>query len=189
MRATLDRARARLNRSTIPDPARVQHVFMCQSRWLFAFFARNNYNVAGVADVFIGQNIFLRESDLEHDRLIGASGRPAPADRPLSYFIAHEIMHIEHGRLLGRLGYLRLPQWADDGHADYVARDIDLAQALQGFKAVVPELSPARSGLYVRYQLMVAYLIEKKGVEPRDVLEHPRERDAIERELAALQAW
>jgi hypothetical protein len=41
----------------------------------------------------------------------------------------------------------------------------------------------------VRYHLMVAYLIEKRHVEPRNLLEHPRERDVVERELAALQAW
>ena len=126
---------------------------------------------------------------MEHDRLIGASGHPVPADRPLSYFIAHEIMHIEHGRLLGRLGYLRLPQWADDGHADYVARDIDLAEALEGFKSGARELDPARSGLYLRYQLMVAYLIDKKHVDPRALLAHPWERDAIEHDLSRLRSW
>jgi hypothetical protein len=142
MRATLDRVRARLDRSRVVDPARVQHVFLCQSRWRFAVFARNNYRAGGIANVYIGQNVFLRESDMEHDRLIGPSGRPAPADRPLSYFIAHELMHVEHGRLLGRLGYLRLPQWADDGHADYVARDIELRQALERLKSGARELDP-----------------------------------------------
>lgn len=189
MRATLDRARARLNASTIADPARVRHVFMCQSRWLFALFALNHYKAGGVANVYVGQNVFLRESDMQHDRLVGASGRPAPADRPLSYFIAHEIMHVEHGCLLGLVGYSRLPKWADDGHADYVARDIDLSRALAGLQSGAPDLDPARSGLYVRYHLMVAYLIEKKHVEPRDLLEHPRERDVVEGELAALKAW
>lgn len=189
MRATLDRARARLDTSTIADPARVHHVFMCQSRWLFALFAPNHYKAGGIANVYIGQNVFLRESDMQHDRLIGASGRPTPPDRPLSYFIAHEIMHVEHGCLLGPVGYSRLPKWADDGHADYVARDIDLSRALKGLQSGAPDLDPARSGLYVRYHLMVAYLIEKKRVEPRDLLEHPRDRDVIERELAALQAW
>ena len=189
MRTTLERVRARLDRSTIVDPGRVQHVFVCQSRWRFALFARNNYRAGGIANVYVGQNVFLRESDMEHDRLIGPSGLPAPADRPLSYFIAHEIMHIEHGRLLGRLGYLRLPRWADDGHADYVARDIDLAQALEGLKRGARELNPDQSGLYVRYHLMVAYLADKKRIEPRDLLAHPRDRDAIEHDLAALPSW
>jgi hypothetical protein len=189
MRGTLERARARLDRSRIAGPSRAPHIFMCQSRWMFALFARTAYNAGGITDVVIGQHVFLRESDMEHDRLIGASGRPTPPDRPLSYFIAHEIMHLEHGQLLGRVAYLRLPKWADDGHADYVARDIDLARALQAFKAGAPELDPSRSGLYLRYQLMVAYLVEKKHVEPHDLLEDPPDGSAIERELAAMRAW
>jgi len=96
---------------------------------------------------------------------------------------------LQHGRLLGRLGYLRLPRWANDGHADYVARDIDLGRALQGLKSGARELDPARSGLYVTYQLMVAYLVDKKRIEPRALLEHPGDRDRIERELVALPSW
>ena len=189
MRSTLDRAHARLERTALYDPAFVPHVFICEPRSLFALFARNNYRVGGFADAFVGGHVFLRESDMANDRLIGASGRPVPADRPLSYFIAHEIMHLVHRRSLGRWAYLRLPQWVDDGHADYVARDIDLQQALRGFKSGAYEVDPARSGLYVRYQLMVAYVVEKKGVAPRALLENPAARDSVERELMRLAEW
>ena len=189
MRTTLERVRARLDRTPLADPSQVNHVFICEPRWLFAIFARTNYRVAGIANVFVGQHVFLRESDMEHDRLIGPSGRPVAADRPLSYFIAHEIMHVAHGRRLGRLGYARLPQWVDDGHADYVARDVDLDQALRAFKAGATELDPVRSGLYIRFQLMVAYVLEKERVPPAVLLEHPAARDAVERKLATLAAW
>jgi len=189
MRVTLEGVRARLDRSPVAEPGRVQDVFVCMSGWRFALFARQHYRVGGIANVYVGQQVFLRASDMDHDRLIGPSGQPVAADRPLSYFITHEIMHIEQGRRLGRLGYLRLPQWIDDGYADYVARDIDLGQALQGFKAGARELDPSRSGLYVRYQLMVAYLIGKRHVDPRALSGHRHERESIERELAALPAW
>jgi hypothetical protein len=36
---------------------------------------------------------------------------------------------------------------------------------------------------------MVAYLIDKNHVEPRALLAHPGERDAIEHELAARRSW
>jgi hypothetical protein len=189
MRRTMERARARLERTALFDPTYVPHVFICEPRWLFALFARTKYRVGGIAEVYVGQHVFLRESDMDNDRLIGASGRPVPSDRPLSYFMAHEIMHLTHARRLGRLGYLRLPKWVDDGHADYVARDIDLAQAVRGLKSGAPELDPARSGLYVRYHLMVAYLVEKRGMDPSTLLKRPADRDSLERELAALSAW
>lgn len=189
MRATLERVRARLDRSPIAEPGRVQDVFICMSRWRFALFARNNYRVGGIANVYIGQQVFLRESDMAHDRLIGPGGQPVAADRPLSYFITHEIMHIEQGRRIGRLAYLRLPQWVDDGYADFVGRDIDLGQALQAFKSGARELDPARSGLYLRYQLMVAYVIDKQRVDPLTLLTQPPERAIIEGELGRLSAW
>jgi hypothetical protein len=189
MRTTLDRVRARLDRTPLADRIHADHVFICNSRWLFALFARNNYRVAGIADVFVGQHVFLRESDMEHDRLISPSGQPVSSDRPLSYFIAHELMHVAHGRRLGRLGYARLPQWVDDGHADYVARDIDLDRALRGFKEGAGELDPLKSGLYIRYHLMVAYAVEKENLAPASLLEHPPARAEVERKLATLGAW
>jgi len=50
MRASLERARLRLDRTSLYDPARSTHVFICEPRWLFALFARQNYRVGGIAD-------------------------------------------------------------------------------------------------------------------------------------------
>jgi hypothetical protein len=189
MQATLDRARARLDRSAVAAATRDVHVYICQPRWLFAVFARQNYRVGGVADWLVGQHVFLRESDLQNDRLIGPSGQPVAADRPLSYFIAHEIMHIAHARTVGRRRYGRMPQWLDDGHADYVARDIDFGGALQKMKEGAPGLDPARSGLYVRYALMVAYLLDKQRVPLAQLFASPPRREDVEQALVALSGW
>jgi hypothetical protein len=189
MRATLERTRTRLDRSSLYDPSKPSHVFICEPRWLFALFARQNYSVGGVADAFVGQHVFLRESDMTADRLISPAGRPVSADRPLAYFIAHELMHVAHVRTVGRWQYGRLPQWVDDGLADYVARDIDFAAALRGFKEGARELDPRRSGLYIRYQLMVAYLIDKRGADVRALLQNPPHREEVERAVADLPAW
>jgi hypothetical protein len=189
MRTTLERVRLRLARSPLAPEAGDAHVFICHSRWIFALFARQNYRVGGIANAFIGQHVFLRESDMVNDRLIGPSGQPVAADRPLSYFIAHELMHIANTRTIGRRRYSQLPQWVDDGYADYVARDIDLGGALQQLKAGARELDPRQSGLYLRYQLMVAYLLEKKGWKLEELLLHPPDREAVERDLEALTGW
>jgi hypothetical protein len=189
MRVTLDRVRVRLNRSPLIDHSRTPQIFICNAPWRFALFARQNYRVGGVADGFVGQHVFLRESDMNGDRLIGPSGQPVAADRPLSYFMAHELMHIVTVRHLGRAQYARMPQWVDDGYADYIARDIDLKEALAKFKEGTRELDPARSGLYLRYHLMIAYLLERKGVPIDALMANPPERDALERELHALTDW
>ena len=189
MRATLERVRARLDRSPLIDHTRTPQIFICNAPWRFALFARQNYQVGGVADGFVGQHVFLRESDMNGDRLIGPSGQPVAADRPLSYFMAHELMHIATVRHVGRAHYARMPQWVDDGYADYIARDIDLQEALGKFKDGVRELDPSRSGLYLRYHLMVAYLLDEKGLSIAALMANPPEREALERELHALTDW
>ena len=189
MKTTLARARARLDRSPLSAGTRGVHVFVCQSPWMFGLFARQNYRVAGVADWLVGQHVFLRESDMENDRLIGPSGRPVAADRPLSYFIAHELMHVANVRAVGRWRYARLPQWVDDGYADYVARDIDLEDALTKMKEDARELDPRRSGLYLRYHLLVAYSLDKRSMPVHGLLTAPPPRDEVEGQVAALPGW
>ena len=165
------------------------HVFICESPWLFGLFARQNYRVGGVANWLVGQHVFLRESDMENDRLISPSGRPVAADRPLSYFMAHEVMHIANVRTVGRWRYSRMPQWVDDGYADYIARDIDLDDALKKMKEGARELDPKRSGLYLRYHLLVAYLIDKRRMAVDELLTASPPREEIEAQVAALPHW
>jgi hypothetical protein len=189
MHATLSRALARLQRSPLFARAGAVHVFICQDQRTFALFARQNYRVGGVADWLVGQHAFLRESDVYNDRLISPSGTPVSADRPLSYFVAHEAMHIAITRHVGRARYSQLPQWLDDGYADYIARDIDYPETLRRMKAGDRELDPARSGLYLRFQLMVAYLLERKGVAIEALLANPPDRTSLEAELMNLAQW
>jgi hypothetical protein len=189
MRATLERVRARLDRSPLIDHTKTPQIFICNTPWRFALFARQNYRVGGVADGFVGQHVFLRESDMNGNRLIGPSGQPVTADRPLSYFMVHELMHIVTVRHVGRAQYARMPQWVDDGYADYIARDIDLKEALTKLKDGARELDPSRSGLYLRYHLMVAYVLDQKRIPIAALMANPPERDALERELHALTDW
>lgn len=189
MRPTLERVRARLDRSPLHEGTRNVHVFICHSPWLFGLFARQNYRVGGVADWLVGQHVFLRESDMDNDRLIGPSGQAVAADRPLSYFIAHELMHIANVRAVGRWRYARTPQWIDDGYADYIARDIDLDGALQKLKEDARELDPRRSGLYLRYQLMVAFLLDKQAMSVDTLFAAPPVRQQVESRLTALRNW
>ena len=189
MRQTLEQVHARLERSPLYDRSQTFHVFICEPQWAFTLFARTNYQVGGIAHGYIGRHVFIRESDMDNDRLIGPSGRPVAADRPLSYFIAHELTHILQARHLGILRFARLPRWVNDGYADYVARDIDLGKALNGLKSGARELDPQQSGLYLRYQLMVSFLLNVRGAALGDVLQRRDDGAAIEQELRALDAY
>ena len=179
-------AQRRVSRSPFYVPTDTYDLYLCDTPALFAFFARWNYNAGGVADVYLTRNIWLRPSRVERDRLVGPSGAEASGDRTLTYFIAHEITHIMTARRLGRRGYYQLETWQQEGYADYVGKDgaFDFPAVQRDFQAGSPALDPRRSGLYLRYHLLVAELIDHRGMTAEALLSHAIDAAPIERALA-----
>ncbi len=87
----------------------------------------------------------------------------------------------------GTIGYLRLAAWKNEGYSDYVAQggEFSYDDGLRRLRQNDQDLDPARSGLYLRYHLLVAHLLDEKGVSVSDLLEQDFDSDAIERELLA----
>ena len=177
----------RLTRSPLYRSDRTYDVFLCDTPALYAFFNPHHRNTGGETYVWLGNNIFLRPARVEADRLIGPSGNDVPGDRTLAYFIAHEVTHAMTVDTVGVWRYLALEQWQQDGYADYVAKagSFDAAGALRGLRDGSRELDPARSGLYLRYQLLVAYLLGEGGVTVSELLAGPRAAGPIEARLLA----
>ena len=165
---------ARVSRSPLYDAKRTQHVFLCDSPALFALFAPWHRKVGGVADVYLGGNVFLRPSSIERGRLIGPSGDDKPGERTLAYFIAHEVTHAMTGDRIGRWHYGRLAAFQQEGYADYVAfarpTPFDFAGGRAALARDAPEMDVRRSGLYRRYELMVAWLLERQGMTVEELL-------------------
>ena len=114
----------------------------------------------------------MRAVDFDADRLIGPSGTPVPGERTLTYFITHEIMHTLIADELGALAYWRLPDWKDEGYSDHVAKgaSFHFDHAIEQLRSGDREMDPRRSGLYLRYNLLVAYLLEQKGISVHEML-------------------
>lgn len=185
--ALLDDAVARVARSPLYDAGRTHHVFLCDSPGVFALFALWNRNVGGLAQVYFGGNVFIRPSSIERDRVIGPSGDDKPGERTLAYFIAHEVTHAITADRVGRRRYHGLAAFQQEGYADYVAfvRPVDFARGRELLERDAPEMSPRRSGLYLRYELMVAHLLERQGMTVDEMLARPIEPAPV---LAALRA-
>jgi hypothetical protein len=83
-------------------------------------------------------------------------------------------------------GDYQLEKWQQEGYADYVGKGgiFDFAAVQRDFRAGVPALDPRRSGLYLRYHLLVAELIDHKGMTPEALLSHAIEAAPLEQELA-----
>lgn len=176
----------RIQRSPFYESDHEYHVFLCSSFGEFALFARGQRNVGAISMVGLTGHAFVRPSDISGNRLIGPRGTRLPAERDLVYFIAHELTHTMVARRVGRVAFLRLEAWQQEGYADYVAKlgRFDYPRVLAAFHAGAPALDPARSGLYLRYQLMVESQL-RAGLRAAELLSRPRAARDIEAGLHA----
>jgi len=165
----------RIQRSPFYEPGDEYHVYLCGSPAEFALFARGQRDVGAISMVGLTGHAFVRPSDIPQNRLIGPKGHAVSGDRDLAYFIAHELAHTMVARRVGRVTYLRLAAWQQEGYADYLAKErFDYEQTLAAFRANDPSLDPARSGLYLRYQLMFESQF-RAGLTIEELLNQPRD--------------
>jgi hypothetical protein len=175
----------RLKKSPLDEGRPTQNIFICNHRWRYLLLTNINAGGGGVAYGFFPSNVYLRKSDIARNILFRPSGEPAGPDRPLSYFIAHEITHNLTSRFLGPLVYWRLPAWKREGYADYVGKggNFDFKKNLELFREKDPTLNPQASGLYLRYHLLVAELLDRKGISVQALLQKDFDPIQLEKEL------
>jgi hypothetical protein len=189
-RALLAEVSRRLSRSTIDNPGLRHHIYICNSRARFLFFANRKFRMGGICYVGLGRNVFLRQSLISRNRLVGPTGRIVEGERTLVYYMAHELTHGLVASELGLAGYLRVPEWIREGYADYIGKGkIDMEKAASDLKAGAPAMDPDRSGLYLKYHLLVAYLLDVKGVTVLGLLRGKFDMKSIEKQVLELERF
>jgi hypothetical protein len=175
--------------SSSPLYSTQQHhvAFVCNARWRQRLFFNRNYGVAGVNQYPLTTNVFLRDAIIEDNCLVGPRGNRVPGDRTLDYFIAHEITHTLTAQATGWVDYYRLPQWVREGYADYIGKGpaFDYSEAKRAFLDGAPEMDWEKSGLYWRYHLLVAYLLDKQHWSIQRVLEEAPSQQTVEDAIRA----
>jgi hypothetical protein len=174
-RRVLALAQAKLEASPLFTAGDHHAVFVCHARWRKDFFLNKSYRqgAGGVNFYPFTTNVFLRDALIEENRLTTTTGRRVMGDRTLDYFVAHEVAHTLTGRTRGWRGNFGMPVWVREGYADYVGKGgvLDFDAARRAFLAGARDMNPAASGLYRRYHLLVAYLLDRNGWTVRQVLE------------------
>ncbi|HEU5072825.1 MAG TPA: hypothetical protein VFU02_01600 [Polyangiaceae bacterium] len=179
LRQVLDR----IQRSPFYDADDEYDVYLCSSPAEFTLFARGQRNVGAISMIGLTGHAFVRPSDIANNRLIGPKGQPVSGDRDLVYFIAHELAHTMVARRVGRLEYLRLNAWQQEGYADVLAKSrFDYAEALAAFRVKDRRLDPEASGLYLLYQLMFESQL-RAGLTAEQLLSRPRDPAPITAQL------
>lgn len=178
----LDLAERKLTRSPLYSGGQVLSIFICNSRWRQLLFFNKDFGAGGVAPYPVTANVFLRDAMVEENRLISPRGKPVMGDRTLDYFVAHEITHQLTGHAIGPIRYYELPQWVREGYADYVGKgnSFDYNEARRAFLAGTPEMDWKRSGLYWRFHLLVACLLDHQHWTVEQLLKNPPSETAVE---------
>ncbi len=179
--AVIADAEARVERSALFVPGASHDVYVCQSSWRWRLVSNRAFGSGAFAMAPIGRSVFTRPAHFDRDRLVGPSGHETPGERTLAYFLAHEITHTLTADRMG-LAFFELPAWVREGYADYVGRGP--AFDYEGTRALLlagdRTLDPAASGLYLRYVLLVAHLLDREGWPVEALLARPPARVVLE---------
>ncbi len=178
----LELTEAKLAQSPLYSTEQKHLVFICNARGRQRLFFLHHYGVGGVNYYPFTTNVFLRDSIITENCLIGPNGHRVPGERTLDYFIAYEITHSLTGQAIGPIAYHRLPQWKREGYADYVGigAAFHYDEAKRAFLAADPKMDYGQSGLYWRFNLLVAHLLEKQRWSVPQLLTEPIEQAAVE---------
>jgi len=175
---------ARLKKSRIFRINKTYEVYISNDRWrwmLLSYPANLTTRLGGFNAGFHG-NAFIRPSVISENKIIPPGSYLLDAEqRDLVYFITHEVVH---ALLYDEVGYIsnfiNYPRWLQDGYPDYIAKNsFDFKNNLLQFKRKKQRLT-VQSGLYVRYHLYVAYLMDIKGYTIKEIIKNiPDESDIV----------
>ena len=172
--ALLNEVEARLQKSAFYRADTAHDVFLCDTPALYAFFSPHHPNSGGETYFWLNNVVFLRPADIASNRLFSPEGKPLPEPRTLVYFLTHELVHAQTRDALGLRKYLAMNRWQEDGYPDFIANpSFDADDALAKLRAGDASLDPAKSGLYLRYQLLVTHAL--KTLTPEELLAEQRD--------------
>lgn len=173
-RAMLTDVESRLARAPegFRDALGVHRIFVTNAEWRRRLVFLWNSGAAGVNYAAIGGGVFIRQSDIDHNKVLRADGTAVPEPRTLAYYASHEIGHSLTSNHIGAVANWRLPAWQREGMADYIAMggDIDIDALAKARRSGDPDLDPKRSGNYALYRLLVAFLLDKEHWSPDELL-------------------
>jgi hypothetical protein len=173
-------AEARLLKSPVYDRNASEKIFLAGSHGLYTFFTLDGRSF-GSTQPFVG-NILINKADASGDLVFRSTA--APNERSLSGVIAHEVMHNQLNRHLGPTAYLRLPEWKNEGYAEYVAGETTLSDA-EGIRLWKEGKADSPYLAYFKYRQMVKYLLEVEKIGVEDFLAKDFDEREVERKAFA----
>ncbi|MFZ5735215.1 MAG: hypothetical protein ACOY4O_21005 [Pseudomonadota bacterium] len=153
----------RINASPLPLDGVTHRVFITNTEWRRRLFFFPHWQAGGI-NYYPSRNVFIGRADIANNRISGNHGLVLPP-RTLVYYMAHEIGHSLVGARVGAIGNQLLPAWIKEGICDIIGfgGDVDIDELTQALIEDKSEMNYAKSGLYARYRLLVAFMLTREG--------------------------
>jgi len=160
-------------------------IYFCNSKWRLLLLTRNS-SIGGLVNQGLTDNVYIRASEIEKNKIVSPTKGQEIAlveERPLSYFIAHEITHGLQTKI-ERFMHITTPKYIVEGYADYIAKSTSFRyeKYLNDFLQNDITMNPT-TGLYNKYHLLIAYLMDVKRLSFREIVNLKLEMESVENEL------
>ncbi|MBV9243102.1 MAG: hypothetical protein JO314_13975 [Acidobacteria bacterium] len=180
----LERAETKLQASPLYTDNFERRLFLTGGWGIYAFLTNKAYRSFG-SSVPLLDNIMLTKSDIANDRMF--VNRTDHDSRSLSGVIAHEVTHLLLRHRLGTLKAMMLPTWKNEGYCEYVAGESTISLE-EGIKRLREDPRDDATYRYVKYHLMIKYLIEHEHMSVEQIMTSDlNEAETAAKTLAALQ--
>lgn len=166
----------RIVQSELYDSLQQFNIFICNDQWRFLLFGLHK-NAGGVC--LFTTDSYLMTSDIPNNHLAKPmEWRAKNQDRPLSYFIAHELIHAMQFKDDLIKNYFS--HEIREGYADYIAKapDFNFQDYHQMYLDQDSTMNPS-SGFYKKYHLYVAQLMDNCSMSYQEVLEVQLPLDSV----------
>ena len=181
--AVLDSAETRLKTSPLYDDSFRRKIYLTDSFGMYAVLSHKAYKSFANSVPFI-DNVMINKSDVAADRVF--VNRELNNSRSLSGVIAHETAHLLIRRRYGTVSASLMPTWKNEGYCEYIAGDttIPLEEGIRRWRENPADDTTYR---YIKYQLMVKYLLERENVSVDDLFTRSfDEKEVVEKTFHAF---
>ncbi|MGE0489532.1 MAG: hypothetical protein AB7S38_09990 [Vulcanimicrobiota bacterium] len=171
--AILAEVKRRLAASPLYHPEDTHSAFVCNERWREEYYLNGAGKLAGLNYFPTANHVFLGPARIPDDALLSPAGNPIASPRTLTYYLTHEFTHTLVGMAVAERTS-PTPVWLREGYPDCVALGPNYthAQALAAYHQRDPRVKATMAEDYLRYGVMVAYLLEH-GHTIQDLLADP----------------
>ena len=156
----------RVSRSPLYQLGRTYDVFLSGTPGMYALLTGG---AKGRGRTNFWGNVFIRPADVTSGRVFD-SVRARGGEYTLAYYVAHEVTHAMEAAHRGLRLFPRPSAFQWEGYSDYVGLCATRSIWRSGRVALrrdAPEMDVGRTGLYRRYELLVAYLLDHQGSDGR----------------------